>query len=291
MYQDPLFLIGLMGAIGCIGWWILDNLRGEGSEELEEKLNRIGLIFSVLIIWRLFVNAGDLGILLFFGSIICLSILLVGVIASNSRLTKTGRSWFIPVFLIFALRTFAYEPFQIPSGSMLPGLKVGDFLLVNKHVYGYKINRIGEPSIGGRDPEYGDVVVFVPPHVNAPFVKRLIGKPGDVIRYQNKKLYVNNIPLDQQLISSKPGELIIKETFEETSRIIRLRETASEFPYEVTVPSGHYFVMGDNRDNSSDSRIWGFVPRENFMGTAEVIWATWECWLCLPSFERAGKIK
>ena len=291
MYQDPLFLIGLMGAIGCIGWWILDNLRGEGSEELEEKLNRIGLIFSVLIIWRLFVNAGDLGILLFFGSIICLLILLVGVIASNSRLTKTGRSWFIPVFLIFALRTFAYEPFQIPSGSMLPGLKVGDFLLVNKHVYGYKINRIGEPSIGGRDPEYGDVVVFVPPHVNAPFVKRLIGKPGDVIRYQNKKLYVNNIPLDQQLISSKPGELIIQETFEETSRIIRLRETASEFPYEVTVPSGHYFVMGDNRDNSSDSRIWGFVPRENFMGTAEVIWATWECWLCLPSFERAGKIK
>ena len=291
MYQDPLFLIGLMGAIGCIGWWILDNLRGEGSEELEEKLNRIGLIFSVLIIWRLFVNAGDLGILLFFGSIICLLILLVGVIASNSRLTKTGRSWFIPVFLIFALRTFAYEPFQIPSGSMLPGLKVGDFLLVNKHVYGYKINRIGEPSIGGRDPEYGDVVVFVPPHVNAPFVKRLIGKPGDVIRYQNKKLYVNNTPLDQELISSKPGELIIKETFEETSRIIRLRETASEFPYEVTVPSGHYFVMGDNRDNSSDSRIWGFVPRENFMGTAEVIWATWECWLCLPSFERAGKIK
>ena len=164
-------------------------------------------------------------------------------------------------------------------------------MLVNKHVYGYKINRIGEPSIGGRDPEYGDVVVFVPPHVNAPFVKRLIGKPGDVIRYQNKKLYVNNIPLDQQLISSKPGELIIRETFEETSRIIRLRETASEFPYEVTVPSGHYFVMGDNRDNSSDSRIWGFVPRENFMGTAEVIWATWECWLCLPSFERAGKIK
>ena len=291
MYQDPLFLIELTGAIGCIGWWILDNLRGEGSEELEENLNRIGLIFSVLIIWRLFVNAGDLGILLFFGSIICLLILLAGLIASNSRLTKTGRSWFIPVFLIFALRTFAYEPFQIPSGSMLPGLKVGDFLLVNKHVYGYKINRIGEPAIGGRDPEYGDVVVFVPPHVNAPFVKRLIGKPGDVIRYQNKKLYVNNTPLDQELISSKPGELIIKETFEETSRIIRLRETASEFPYEVTVPSGHYFVMGDNRDNSSDSRIWGFVPRENFMGTAEVIWATWECWLCLPSFERAGKIK
>ena len=291
MYQDPLFLIGLTGAIGCIGWWILDNLRGEGSEELEENLNRIGLVFSVLIIWRLFVNAGDLGILLFFGSIICLLILLAGVIASNSRLTKTGRSWFIPVFLIFALRTFAYEPFQIPSGSMLPGLKVGDFLLVNKHVYGYKINRIGEPAIGGRDPEYGDVVVFVPPHVNAPFVKRFIGKPGDVIRYQNKKLYVNNTPLDQELISSKPGELIIKETFEETSRIIRLRETASEFPYEVTVPSGHYFVMGDNRDNSSDSRIWGFVPRENFMGTAEVIWATWECWLCLPSFERAGKIK
>ena len=88
MYQDPLFLIGLMGAIGCIGWWILDNLRGEGSEELEENLNRIGLIFSVLIIWRLFVNAGDLGILLFFGSIICLLILLAAAKSINKQIIE-----------------------------------------------------------------------------------------------------------------------------------------------------------------------------------------------------------
>ena len=123
MYQDPLFFIGLTGAIGCIGWWILDNLRGEGSEELEENLNRIGLIFSVLIIWRLFVNAGDLGILLFFGSIICLLILLAGVIASNSRLTKTGRSWFIPVFLIFALELLLMNHFKFLLGRCFQDLK------------------------------------------------------------------------------------------------------------------------------------------------------------------------
>ena len=112
---------------------------------------------------------------------------------------------------------------------------------------------------------------------------------GDVIRYQNKKLYVNNTPLDQQLISSKPGELIIKETFEETSRIIRLRETASEFPYEVTVPSGHYFVMGTTEIIPLIQDL-GFVPVRTLWEQPKSFGLR-ECWLCLPSFERAGKIK
>jgi len=206
-------------------------------------------------------------------------------------LKTTGRGWFIPVFLIFVLRTFAYEPYQIPSGSMIPGLKVGDFILVNKHSYGLKINRIGNAFALSKDPDYGDVVVFIPPHVNVPYIKRLIGKPGDTIGYLNKKIYVNGQPIDQELISTSAEETLLKETFKNSERIIRIVGSSASYPEEFEVPKNHYFVMGDNRDNSSDSRYFGFVPRENFMGTGQLIWMTWECWTCLPSFERAGFIK
>jgi signal peptidase I len=206
-------------------------------------------------------------------------------------LKTTGKGWFFPVFLIFVLRTFAYEPYQIPSGSMIPGLNVGDFILVNKHSYGLKINRIGDTFALTADPDYGEVVVFIPPHVNVPYIKRLIGKPGDVIGYLNKKIYVNGVPLDQELISITGEETFLKEIFNHSERTIRIVGGSSSYPEEFKVPENHYFVMGDNRDNSSDSRYWGFVPRENFMGTGELIFMTWECWTCLPSFERAGFIK
>ena len=149
------------------------------------------------------------------------------------------------------------------------------------------------------DPEYGDVVVFIPPHVNVPYIKRLIGKPGDTIGYLNKKIYVNGVPIEQELISSTEEETFIKEVLKNScanddcnnsERIIRIVGGSASYPEEFSVPADHYFVMGDNRDNSSDSRYWGFVPRENFMGTGGMIWMTWECWTCLPSFSRAGWI-
>ena len=262
------------------------------NSTLEERLNFIGFIFAVIGIWRLFVNAGDLGIILLVGTMVSVIIFLIGVIAKNTVLKKTGRNWTIPIFLIFSLRTFAFEPFQIPSESMIPGLEIGDFLLVNKHSYGIKINRVGKPLFAGRDPEYGDVVVFIPPHVNVPYVKRLIGKPGDKIKYVDKKLFVNNEPLNQDYISASTKDVIARETFRNSDRIIRLELNRNiRFPEEVTVPPNHFFVMGDNRDNSYDSRSFGFVPRENFMGTAEVIWVTWKCWLCIPTFDRVGPIK
>ena len=205
-----------------------------------------------------------------------LIIFLIGVFAKNIVLRKTGRNWTIPIFLIFSLRTFAFEPFQIPSESMIPGLEIGDFLLVNKHSYGIKINRVGKPLFAGKDPEYGDVVVFIPPHVNVPYVKRLIGKPGDKIKYIDKKLFVNHEPLNQDYISASTKEVIARETFKSSDRIIRLELNRNiRFPEEVTVPPNHFFVMGDNRDNSSDSRILsgvGFVPKVNIVGKVWFIW-------------------
>jgi len=291
MFGDPIFLLSLFAVFCLIGVWIYQVLQDTLTDQSQQMLYLAGLSSSLVGIYRIFVNAGDLGSVLLIGSIICLIILLVGIFSKNALLKTTGRGWFVPVFLIFILRTFVYEPYQIPSGSMIPGLKVGDFILVNKHSYGLKVNRIGDAFALSADPEYGDVVVFIPPHVNVPYIKRLIGKPGDTIGYLNKKIYVNGKAIQQEFISSTEEEIFLKETLGSADRIIRIVGGSASYPEEFIVPANHYFVMGDNRDNSSDSRYWGFVPRENFMGTGELIWMTWECWTCIPSFERAGFIQ
>ena len=290
MLADPIFILSLIAVVSLIGFWIHLVLANNLSDQMQQTLYGLGVISALLGIYRIFVNAGDLGIVLFLGSIICLIILIAGMIKKNELLSSTGKGWFFPVFFIFILRTFMYEPYQIPSGSMIPGLQVGDFILVNKHSYGLKINRVGKPFAMASDPEYGDVVVFIPPHANVPYIKRLIGKPGDTIRYINKKLYINGDPIDQELISLSGEETLLQEVFKDSKRIIRVQGGSASYPEEFSVPAEHYFVMGDNRDNSSDSRYWGFVPRENFMGTGEMIWMTWECWTCLPSLNRAGFI-
>jgi signal peptidase I len=291
MFGDPIFLLSLFAVFCLIGVWIYQVLQDTLTDQSQQILYLAGLSSSLVGIYRIFVNAGDLGSVLLIGSIICLIILSVGIFSKNALLKTTGRGWFVPVFLIFILRTFVYEPYQIPSGSMIPGLKVGDFILVNKHSYGLKVNRIGDAFALSADPEYGDVVVFIPPHVNVPYIKRLIGKPGDTIGYLNKKIYVNGKAIQQEFISSTEEEIFLKETLGSADRIIRIVGGSASYPEEFIVPANHYFVMGDNRDNSSDSRYWGFVPRENFMGTGELIWMTWECWTCIPSFERAGFIQ
>lgn len=176
MFSDPIFIIALLSVIILIGFWINKVLADNLTDQMQQIIYTIGFLAALLGIYRIFINAGDLGIVLLLGSIICLMILIAGLVKKNNLLTSTGKGWFFPVFFIFILRTFAYEPYQIPSGSMIPGLQVGDFILVNKHSYGLKINRIGEPFALASDPEYGDVVVFIPPHVNVPFIKRLIGK-------------------------------------------------------------------------------------------------------------------
>ena len=291
MFGDPIFLLSLLAVFGLIGVWIYQVLQDTLTDQSQQIIYIAGLSSSLVGIYRIFVNAGDLGSVLLIGSVICLIILMVGVFTKNTLLKTTGKGWFVPVFLIFVLRTFIYEPYQIPSGSMIPGLKVGDFILVNKHSYGLKVNRVGNTFALSADPEYGDVVVFIPPHVNVPYIKRLIGKPGDTIGYLNKKIYVNGKAIKQELISTTQEETFLRETLGNSERIIRIVGGSSSYPEEFMVPANHYFVMGDNRDNSSDSRFWGFVPIENFMGTGELIWMSWECLTCLPSFERAGFIQ
>ena len=289
-----IIIISVLGILTCLCLWLLRSLniilKNHDIKKVENYLSWIGVSLAFLILLMIFVTAGDLGILLMVGSIVSFLLMAVGLIAKNTEIAKTGRGWFLPFFLIFILRTFLFEPYQIPSGSMLPGLKVGDFILVKKFTYGIKVNRTGPPIAFGKDPELGDVVVFIPPHDHRPFVKRLIGKPGDRITYINKKIYVNGKPINQKLLSEKDNLRIYEELLKD--RTIQIQQITSRinYPEEWEVPKGMYFVVGDNRDNSNDSRYWGFVPRENFMGTADYIWMSWECWTCAPSFKRAGKI-
>ena len=297
LYKDTgnlIIIISVLGILTCLCLWLLKSLniilKNHDIKKVENYLSWIGVSLAFLILLMIFVTAGDLGILLLVGSIVSFLLMLVGLIAKNTEIAKTGRGWFLPFFLIFILRTFLFEPYQIPSGSMLPGLKVGDFILVKKFTYGIKVNRTGPPIAFGKDPELGDVVVFIPPNDHRPFVKRLIGKPGDRITYINKKIYVNGKPINQKLLSEKDNLRTYEETLNDKTIQIQQFTSRINYPEEWVVPKDMYFVVGDNRDNSNDSRYWGFVPRENFMGTADYIWMSWECWTCAPSFKRAGKI-
>ena len=316
MLKDPLFIISLLGMGACLAVWIKDTLTKNQSDNknfLVENLSYISTSFGLLMLFSIFQNAGDLGIVLLFGSLISLIVLIVGIAVKNQEIISSSRGYFIPLFIIFILRTFLYEPYQIPSGSMMPGLKVGDFLLVDKNSYGLKVNRVGEPFALTQSPDYGDVVVFIPSNNPVPYVKRLIGKPGDSIRIIDKKIFINGTPVNKTYLKteketitkrfrnssgqifSRDKEVVVDyftETLGNKSFVTRnIRDENIQYPSEWTVPPGHYFVMGDNRDNSNDStKDVGFVPRENFFGTASHLFMTWECWTCIPHFSRTGKI-
>ena len=210
MIIDPLFILGLTGMSICLISWIRFNINDEEVEPVVVKyISTISLISGLALLLSIFYNSGDLGIVLLAGSIVAFIVMLIGYYFQNTEITLTARGYFIPVLLIFILRTFIYEPYQIPSGSMEPQLKKGDFLLVNKYAYGIKVNRIGTPNFLRTEPQYGDAVVLIPSHNPVPFIKRLIGKPGDTIRIINKQLYVNGKVLKKMPVKSE--EIIIQK--------------------------------------------------------------------------------
>lgn len=194
---------------------------------------------------------------------------------------------FFPVLLIvFLLRSFLFEPFRIPSGSLEPTLLIGDFILVNKFDYGVRLPVIHKKVAGSGAPQRGDIIVFRwPPNPSVNFIKRVIGLPGDHISYVNKELTVNGQKVPQEFLqdvtvqTELSGDAQVQDKMENLLGIkhhiyIDPSKTSQDYK-DIVVPPGMYFVMGDNRDDSADSRYWGFVPDQNIVGKAVVVWMSW----------------
>ncbi|CAA0100341.1 Signal peptidase I [BD1-7 clade bacterium] len=203
------------------------------------------------------------------------------------------------VVFVLVLRSFIVEPFQIPSSSMEPTLDVGDFILVDKFSYGLRLPVTNTEILATGEPQRGDVMVFFPPNDDRYFIKRVIGLPGDVIDYRNKVLTINGVQQSQEeLVNLKldPNQRnLYREDLSGVEHKIYRTPRASDARYPVRFPvkvkPGHYFMMGDNRDNSSDSRVWGQVPEDHIVGKAFAIWMHWVDWSSLPSFSRVGLIQ
>jgi signal peptidase I len=198
--------------------------------------------------------------------------------------------------VVLVLRSFVIEPFQIPSQSMVPTLKVGDFILVNKWTYGVRLPVLRTKVIDVSAPERGDVMVFFPPHEDRYFIKRVVGLPGDKIHVLNGVLYVNGKKMIQTLLpepANAPRSVVMTENLTGVEHQMQKRTSPTRLSqnYSAVVPQGHYFMMGDNRDNSSDSRVWGPVPEERIVGKAFARWMFWNEFFSIPSFDRAGEIQ
>ena len=209
--------------------------------------------------------------------------------AQDPKLVEYSKAFFPVLLLVLVIRSFIGEPYQIPSESMVPTLKVGDFIWVNKYAYGLRVPYFGTKILDMGDPERGDVMVFVPPHDPRFFVKRVIGIPGDEIRYENKALYVNGARLKYKFVQESENAF---------SRVVirEYREAIKEKDYSIlrmnimdgsrswSLSEGQYLMLGDNRDNSQDSRVWGPAREEKIVGKAVAVWMHKDPGFELPTF-------
>ena len=214
-----------------------------------------------------------------------------------------ARAFFPILAVVLVLRSFVAEPFRIPSSSMMPTLLIGDFILVNKFPYGLRLPITNKKVVSIGEPQRGDVVVFRPPqYPDQDWIKRVIGVPGDTVRYEDNTVYVNGEPF-QYVPAGRyegrgrgqemSGALLFDELIPGRERAHQVLET--QLPIrdpaegEWTVPEGHYFVMGDNRDRSDDSRFWGTLPESQLRGKAFLVWMNWDGSAGGVGFDRIGK--
>lgn len=215
-------------------------------------------------------------------------------------LVDNARSLFPVLLIVWIIRSFIVQPFRVPTGSLEPTVMPGDFLLVNQFSYGLRLPVLNTKIIPISEPKRGDIAVFRwPVNTHIDFVKRVIGLPGDHIVYQNKVLYINGVQVPQHYVGTsvdeEPGLNIPVVQYQENlggvKYTINVNPAGGETQnFDLLVPAGEYFMMGDNRDDSADSRSWGFVPEQNLIGKAFLIWMSWDSQTHRPRFSRVGKV-
>ena len=221
-----------------------------------------------------------------------------GAAVREPVVVEYARSFFPILLLVLVIRSFLFEPFRIPSGSMMPTLLEGDFIFVNKFAYGLRLPVLNTKIVEIGEPEHGDVVVFrLPSDPDVNYIKRVVGLPGDVVNYEqgSKRLTINGDLVPMQVVGEydgDPGVQLAMETLGEHEHQLLLTKGSLSRGGTYVVPEGHYFVMGDNRDNSRDSRYEGveYIPEYRLVGRAVRIWMNWR-WPSQggPQWSRIGK--
>ena len=223
-----------------------------------------------------------------------------GNVPKEPAIVDFSRSFFPIVLVVLLIRSFAFEPFRIPSSSMMPTLRIGDFIFVSKYSYGLRLPVLNTKVLSLGEPERGDVAVFrLPSDPATNYIKRVVGVPGDVVSLRDKRLWVNGAPvpleLHEEVVDVECGGFRFRaqratETIGETSHNIYLseqRDRSSPF-LDRPVPEGQYLVMGDNRDCSRDGRVIGYIPEDHMVGRAVRIWMNWDADSKRPLWNRIG---
>ena len=287
-------------------------------------------LVALVILYRIFVLNLDFGLVLLVATLLAATSWALGSMLTIDELRKESKSYFFILLVITFIRSFAYEPYQIPSRSMVPGLQVGDFVLVNKHAYGLKFPGTNYLLTDLQKPKRNDIAVFIPPHTlcdisplearpdlgslstaqsqlflnkflklqkdrctanGIKYVKRIIGIPGDEVEVKGYEIWINGNKLNHELISITNGESLLKETIDNKTHVIRSLGLTEYAQHKWVVPEGSYLAIGDNRDNSLDSRAWGYFSEDTLIGKAEYIWLHWSSFSDLPTFTRNQRIE
>jgi len=302
---EMIAMVAAVGSSAVIGWdWVAS--RDGSRSDTRKGLLEVAWPVLFIAVMGLMLKFTDFAAVLLLAAVI--TGLLWGYDAKFARRKRTAgeaepvvidmaRAFFPVIVVVFLIRSFWVEPFKIPSGSMKPTLLVGDFILVNKYTYGIRLPVINLKIVEMNSPKRGDVMVFrYPADPSLDYIKRVVGLPGDRIEYRDKVLRINGQLVPRRPIDDYQSRERLQyfprflEAFDGAEHEIILEKEAPgyvgrgmDFRHSANcdynnggvvcmVPAGHYFMMGDNRDNSSDSRVWGFVPDENIVGKAFFIW-------------------
>ena len=322
-----LILLIISGLIGYSAWTFFTiNPNKIGTQIASGAM----FIIVLLLLWRVFQLNLDFGLVLSIATLFAGLSWVAGLILKLKNLISESRSYFWILLVILCIRSFAYEPYQIPSSSMEPGLQVGDFVLVNKFAYGIRLPAINKLVSKEKEPKRGEVAVFVPPHtlcdstpeearpeltsmsirdsqiflsrflslqesrcttLGIKYIKRVIGLPGDRIEIKGYELFINGNKVKQELLDKSSEESFYLETIDDIDHIVRTLGISEYENFVWDVPPNKYLVIGDNRDNSLDSRAWGYFSKENLIGRGEFIWLHWGSFTELPHFQRNKRIQ